>query len=595
MHRKVLTARNRIIVMFVIILIVSFGVYGTYATYNVYDNIMKNNYKNINLMIDVTIENLSQTNSLIWSTTFALAGSDSVKYWIEDQEYFSKGNKDSYLNRQKLNREIQNILTNNNVWNFEMFDYVTIYMNDKLLGYTYTKPFSTKQIINDTKNVYERIKTEKDYTLTLPPSKMNKTIYTTLRIQSDFTSENSLYIIGATKEDYFGNKYQELASYEGAMVYLIDKEGVIYSSNVNKQLGSTIASELVNQIDNKSEVEYNNVKYIGIMKDIDKEFQFVYLLPKSKLVKQSLLGMKSFIIISILLASLLIIIAIMGTMRATSFIKDFSKAMRRVKGNDYDTKMEKYDNPALDELVDTFNSMTTEIKTLIQTTYESKILLNEMEIKFLQHQMNPHFLFNILLTIQIKAKMSGDETIYKMISSLSSLLRAGIYGDKRPLINIEEELKYVDFYLWLQKVRFEDRLTYQIDIKDDSILQCEIPRLIIEPIVENAIVHGVEKMSEKASVTITLFYDEDDILIQVVDNGVGFDVSAVVNNTSQDFNNGEIRREKMGLNNTNQRIKLMYGSRYGLHIDSKKNNGTRIEIRIPKKKLEISHDKSNDC
>ena len=589
MYRKVLTARNRIIVRFIVILILSFLVYGTYATYNVYDNIMENNYKNINLMIDVTIENLNQANSMISSTKFALSGSDSIRYWIEDQSYFSKYNKDYYLNLQKLNREIQNILTNNNVWNFEMFDYVTIYLNSTLLGYTYTKPFSTKQIMNDTKNIYDQIKIEKDYTLTLPPTQINKTIYTTVRIQSDFKSDNSLYIIGATKEDYFGNKYQELVSYEGAIVYIIDKEGVIYSSNADDQLGSTIASELVNQFNHKNEIEYNHVNYIGIMKDIDKDYKFVYLLPKSKLVKQSLIGMNSFIYISILIAVFLMIIAIMGTMRATTFIKDFSNAMRRVKGNDYDTKMEKYDNPALDELVDTFNSMTTEIKTLIRTTYESKILLHEMDIKFLQHQMNPHFLFNILLTIQIKAKMSGNETIYKMISSLSTLLRAGIYGDKRSLINIEEELKYVDYYLWLQKVRYEDRLTYKIDVQDDSILQCEIPRLIIEPIVENAIVHGVEKMSADASVSVTLFYDEDDILIQVVDNGVGFDVSTVVNYTSNGFSDGNIRREKMGLNNTNQRIKLIYGDRYGLNIQSQENN-TRIEIRIPKRKLETAND-----
>jgi two-component system sensor histidine kinase YesM len=563
-------------------------VYGTFATYNVYDNIMENSYKNINLMIDVTIENLNLANSMISSTKFALSGSDSIRHWIDDQNYFSKNNKDYYLNLQKLNIEIQNILTNNNVWNFEMFDYVTIYMNSNLLGYTYTKPFSTKQIINDTKNVYNQIKIEEDYTLTLPPSQINKTIYTTVRIQSDFTSDNSVYIIGATKEDYFGDKYQELVSYEGAIVYLIDNEGVIYSSNTDDQLGSTIANGIVNQIDDKSEIEYNHVKYIGIMKEIDKNYRFVYLLPKIKLVKQSLIGMNSFIYISILLAVFLMVIAVMGTMRATTFIKDFSNAMRRVKGNDYDTKMEKYDNPALDELVDTFNSMTTEIKTLIRTTYESKILLHEMDIKFLQHQMNPHFLFNILLTIQIRAKMSGDETIYKMISSLSTLLRAGIYGDKRSLITIEEELKYVDYYLWLQKVRYEDRLTYTIDIQDDSILQCEIPRLIIEPIVENAIVHGVEKMSENASVSVTLFYDDEDLLIQVVDNGVGFDVSAVINNAGKGFN-GDIRREKMGLNNTNQRIKLIYGESYGLNIQSQENN-TKIEIRIPKRKLETAND-----
>lgn len=588
MHRKALTARNHIIAIFVIILIASFGIYGTYATYSVYDNIMENNYKNINLMIDVTKENLSQTSSLIWSTTFALSGSDSVKYWINDQNYFSKGNEVNYQNRQKLDREIQKILTNSNVWNFELFDYVAIYLNDKMLGYTNTKPFSTQKIINDTKSVYEQIKTEKDYTLTLPPSKENKTIYTTLKIQSDFTSDDSLYIIGATKEDYFGDKYQELASYKGAAVYIIDKDGVIYSSNRKEQLGTTIASEIVDRVEvkNKNEIIYQNDTYFRVVKDIDKEYRLVYLLPKSKLVQQALNGMRSFIYISIVLVVLLLIVAIMGTMRATAFIKDFSNAMKRVRENDYDTKMVKYDNPALDDLVDTFNSMTTEIKTLIQTTYESKILLNEMEIKFLQHQMNPHFLFNILLTIQIKAKMSGDETIFKMISSLSTLLRAGIYGDKRSLINIEEELKYVEYYLWLQKVRYEDRLTYKVEVEDESILRCEIPRLIIEPIVENAIVHGVEKMSENAAVSVLLTYDGEDILIKVIDNGAGFDAAAVVGSDEPDFVAGGIRREKMGLNNTNQRIKLIYGPRYGLQIESQANRGTCIEIRIPKTELE---------
>lgn len=97
MYLKVRTVRDRIIVIFITILSLSFIVYGTYATYNVYDNIMDNNYKNINLMIDITSENLNQAHSLILSTSFAMSGSDSIKHWIDDQNYFSKGNKAYYL------------------------------------------------------------------------------------------------------------------------------------------------------------------------------------------------------------------------------------------------------------------------------------------------------------------------------------------------------------------------------------------------------------------------------------------------------------------------------------------------------------------
>jgi two-component system sensor histidine kinase YesM len=208
--------------------------------------------------------------------------------------------------------------------------------------------------------------------------------------------------------------------------------------------------------------------------------------------------------------------------------------------------------------------------------------------------MNPHFLFNILLTIQIRAKMSGDETLYRMISSLSSLLRAGIYKDKRALISVGEELKYVEYYLWLQKERFEDRLTYSINVSDDSILECEIPRLVIEPMVENAVVHGVENTSDHATICVTLEYEEDTVLIHVIDNGVGFDTSAFETEGERVGTDGTIKREKMGLSNVDQRIKLMYGESYGLTIHSKQNEGTDIAIRIPRKKLEITDDSSND-
>lgn len=546
---------NSLIIKFSVILMAAFLLYGMYVSYENYRNILKSNYEYIDIMVDVDIDSLRQTHALIRGTTFSLSGSSSIEGWRNDETFFSKGDKKSYLNQENLNREMQKILTDNNVWNFELFDYVAIYENDKLMASTYTKPFNIQQIITSSWAVYEQIKDMEDYTVELPPTETDDTIYTTLRIKSDFKSENALYIIGATNEKCFGDRLSSLATYDGSLVFMTDREGMVYSSNDSEWLGKKVPQKLLGLSNSteKRELIMNRTSYIVTKRAINKEYNFIYLYPKQEVVLRTFLGMKSFLMISVLFAAFIVVIFVL---------------------------------------------MTNGVKRLVKSAYESKILLDEMEIKFLQHQMNPHFLFNILLTIQIKAKMSGDEKIYKMISSLSALLRAGIYKDARAIVSIKEELKYVEYYLWLQKERYDDRLNYSIEVSDDSILNCEIPRLIIEAMVENAIVHGIENMPEEATVRVTLEYlfanEEEEILIHVIDNGAGFNAAEIVSEKAGLENDGSIRRDKMGLNNTNQRLKLIYGEQYGLIIHSKEKEGTDIEIHIPKKIMETENDKSND-
>lgn len=546
---------NSLIIKFSMILMVAFLLYGMYVSYGTYRNILKDNNEYIDIMVDVNIDSLKQTHELIRGTTFSLSGSNSIEGWRNDETFFSRGGKKGYLNIENLNQEMQKILTDNNVWNFDLFDYFVIYENDKLIAFTYTKPFSTKQIITSSGKIYKQIRDKEDYTVEIPPTKEDNTIYTTLRIKSDFKSENELYIIGATNERCFGDRLSSLATYDGSLVFMTDKKGMIYSANDGEWMGKKVPKELLGLSNSKEkrELVMNRTSYIVTKRAINKEYNFIYLYPKQELVMHTFLGMKSFLAISVLFAAFIVVIFVL---------------------------------------------LTNGVKRLVKSSYESKILLDEMEIKFLQHQMNPHFLFNILLTIQIKAKMSGDEKIYKMISSLSGLLRAGIYKDARAIVSIKEELKYVEYYLWLQKERFDDRLNYSIDVSDDSILGCEVPRLIIESMVENAIVHGIENMSEGAMVRVTLDYvvskEKEEILIHVIDNGAGFNAAQVVSEKVGLENDGSIRRDKMGLNNTNQRLKLIYGEQYGLIIHSKEKEGTDIEIHIPKKIVETEYDKSND-
>ena len=119
--------------------------------------------------------------------------------------------------------------------------------------------------------------------------------------------------------------------------------------------------------------------------------------------------------------------------------------MNEVKKKNYDVKMPHYSNSAVDALGMHFNDMTAAMKTLINDTYKAKIMRQEMELEFIQQQMNPHFLFNVLSTVQIKAKMCGDETVYQMLASLSGLLRASLYSGKSMMTSLSEEVQYAEF------------------------------------------------------------------------------------------------------------------------------------------------------
>ena len=520
--------------MLIVALVMAFTAYVSYETYK---SIQDNNYEGMLITSDVNIESLKQTTELIRGTAFALSGSGAIENWRADNSFFLGDNKESSLNRESLSGEMQRILVNNNVWNLDLFDYIAIYENDTLLASSYTKPISLNQIGISSRKIYNIIKDKSEYALFIPPSENDPVLYTSLRIKTDFKSDDCLYIIGATGEDVLKSKLSSFADYKGSACYIADKDGTIFAKAGESGLDEATLSKIARLPNGKGhrEIRVDSTPYELIKKPISAEFNFVYVLPKAEVVKSTLSGMKTFLFITALFAGALFII---------------------------------------------FLFMINEVKALLKTTYEAKLLNDEMEIKFLQHQMNPHFLFNILLTIQIKAKMSGDETLYKMISSLSALLRAGLYKDERGMISIAEELKYVEYYLWLQKQRYEERLTYSIEVKEDDIKACEIPRLVIEPMVENAIVHGAENLENEVRVEVSLYSSGDDLIIHVKDNGVGFDPEKLEKPAQS-----EGRREKMGLSNTDQRLKLLYGERYGLDISSKEGEGTDIMITIPKKRF----------
>ena len=233
-----------------------------------------------------------------------------------------------------------------------------------------------------------------------------------------------------------------------------------------------------------------------------------------------------------------------------------------------------------------FNEMADRIEYLITEVYEKQLIATQSKVKYLQSQINPHFQFNILAMLSLKAKMAGNEELYQSLNAFSKLMQGKIFREKEIKIKVKEELDIVKFYLILQKERYQEKLSYDIYVEDDRIYEDMIPRLLIEPLVENAVSHGLEPQKEKGRIVVRLheeFTEKENrssmLHICVEDNGVGMGEKEIGVNTQDELY--KVEHTHTGFENTKRMLQILYGDNHEFKIWSEKGNGTRIEIIIP--------------
>ena len=284
----------------------------------------------------------------------------------------------------------------------------------------------------------------------------------------------------------------------------------------------------------------------------------------------------------------------------------FSKPVTRMISNirafgkqKLDVRMEDSTIQEFHDIGQVFNEMADRIEYLITEVYEKQLLVTKSQVKYLQSQLNPHFQFNILAMLSLKAKMSGNEELYESLNAFSKLMQGKIFRDKEIKIKVKEELEIVQFYLFLQKERYQDKLMYEINLSDEQIKENLIPRLLIEPLVENAVSHGLEPQKKRGMIKVCLYEEsasvestkeeksnnaeqKKSLHIIVEDNGVGMDYEKLNENYEKEIQeNGKIGHTHTGLKNTQRMLQILYGEEYKLDIESEKGKGTKIEIILP--------------
>ncbi len=229
----------------------------------------------------------------------------------------------------------------------------------------------------------------------------------------------------------------------------------------------------------------------------------------------------------------------------------------------------------LDEIADSVNQMGEQIHTLIEESYKKELDRKISELNLLQEQINPHFLYNALSSISVLAMGNGDKVASRAILYLSDFYRITLSKGKQD-IPIREELNLLESYLKIQRMRFDDSIEVEYEL-DESLLDVHVVKLTLQPIVENAIHHGRDDDSEVFHILIRLFEEQGKTVFEVIDDGCGMDPEKLMQ-LQNSMNHSE---GGYGLRNVNIRIKLQYGSQYGVYIESERGFGTKIRIEFP--------------
>jgi len=253
--------------------------------------------------------------------------------------------------------------------------------------------------------------------------------------------------------------------------------------------------------------------------------------------------------------------------------------MKKAEEGDLSVRFNSKYNDEIGQLGNSFNNMIQEISNLIDLVYEEQKRKREAELKTLQAQIKPHFLYNTLDTIQWMAQDHGAKDIFNIVGALANLFRIGLSKGKE-MITVREELEHIKSYLTIQKARYEDRLNYEISY-DENVLNHRVLKLILQPLVENAIYHGLNARRGGGTVTITAWLEDNKLYFCVADNGMGMtpeklkEIQALLSSGLEPATTG------FGIFNVNERIRLSFGSEYGLSYTSVYGEGTKVEVRHP--------------
>lgn len=372
-------------------------------------------------------------------------------------------------------------------------------------------------------------------------------------------------------------------------IYILDQSGAIVYHPQQQLIYSGMKQELLSEVMETEESSF--LTEDGKLYTISRSEATGWTVVGVSYVSELMAGADSARLVYALMALVLFAAAL-----ALAYLlsREITKPIQRLQGSMKEVERGNFDNAAIQvwddneigSLSRSFNIMTEEIQKLMKQSEREQRAKRKYELRVLQSQISPHFLYNTLDSIIWMAEWGKNQEVVTMTSSLARLLRRTI-SNEQELVTIAEELDCTEAYLTIQKMRYKDKLEYEIDL-EDGIGREKIVKLVLQPLVENAIYHGIKYKEGRGLIQIRVFCQEDCIVLQVEDDGKGMDEETLAHIFEQHIR--DTRSNGVGVNNVNERIRLFYGAEYGLSFKSEPEKGTTATIRIPLGKDGENHD-----
>jgi len=535
-----------------------------------------------------TVQMIDQVNK---NVEFYLKNMENIIYFLSKDPQvnkFLKSKFDSIEEKQIAKTEVKRILKSFSGAHLEMAGIMIVNSNDEFISNEMSKisrePFS--------KDAWYKLAYSTPDTIQLISKPIGRNIKTYKNYSSDSVLSLSKAILDPVNGEFLGTilidlKLETIKKIiaditlgKNGFLYVIGGDGdivyapvnaVIYRVN-NKWLDNP-SNSIMREINQKSyqivykHSEYTNFKTVGV-------FSLNETLKVVRNIRYYIVG------IGFVTMFLAIIVALFFTKSIVKPLKKMGRLMRKVEEGDLNIRFQTKSSDEIGQLGDSFNKMVDEIRNLIQMVYVEQKSKREAELKILQAQIKPHFLYNTLDTIQWMAQGHGANDIVELVAALTNLFRIGI-NKGNEMITVKEELEHVKSYLIIQKLRYEDKLDYTIELEED-ILEFRVIKLILQPLVENAIYHGIKERRGAGKIIISARRHEKDLCFMISDNGAGMSEERLeeLSNMLESDKQGEAN-PGYGTFNVQSRIRLTFGSEYGIKFESKLGVGTTVNVYHP--------------
>ena len=365
----------------------------------------------------------------------------------------------------------------------------------------------------------------------------------------------------------------------GSLFYLLSSEGQVVVSKSEKEIGKKVNIKLPKENFDGNEGHFfikddsGSERLISYAKMTDPHWISVIIDKKSEI----LFDINKITKLAVIFTVFYLVVISLGNIGIYIFIirpiTRLSEGMDKVGNQEFSELKIPYGGNEIKHLTERFNQMSGKIRELILRVREEEAEKNEQRLKVLYMQIGPHFLYNTLNSIKWLAVLNKQDTIRQMIESVMKIMNGVTYESAQDMITIEHELKLLDSYIYIQKVRFMGFDVYY-DVPE-GILNYKIDRFILQPFVENSILHGIRDMQAGGAIRIVIrLHDEKSLQVDIYDNGKGIEKNEEINWSRE-------RKDSIGIKNVRERIYLHYGNNYGVVVENNPDKGVHVKLSLP--------------